>query len=1428
MGCIRDIRETLFPGSDSGGDLTYDGYSDVVGGPYGAGGSPIPPIAGDTLLLDTEDMIVGFYKFTYEDESNDCDIPQTAILQITPQVVEGVILEPVSCVNDTGLWILRFILFGETEGGVWSVNPQSDPMDPSWYNLSPGNETFNITNCDTPGTYLFDYTVGIDEAETGFDIDNCPSCTIVQTISIVMIPASNAGDDATVPIPETNGTFNLIDYLLGVPDYGGSWTQLSGTPVTISNGDLGTVNLDSIPDCELQFEYSVGDGNCEDTAVLTIIRANDLELYITQVGSTLVANHEACSSPTYLWERWTGLAWVDTGLTTQTITPPSNDLYRCILTCGDCTDIAQIEYLNCDHDFDFSLSYNAESECLEITPTGSATLATVDTDILEWRRVGDPTWTQFASAPYSPPETICGCDIREFLQVVGSCLDVGSSICATVGDFDTCDGNDQQVDQITWQFGSGASNSQENTSGGSQCAGQGIWNIWSNLLLAIVSHTTDAGTLRANVAFFYDGAGSQCSDLTIDQSENYAELFYQIEVRRTITFNGNCDDVVITKTWQGCNIEAWITEDNGTLTANYTGASCGTPSFRWQTWNGSSWVNASSNSTYTVSATGIYRVEITCNGCSVFAYHLYTAPCEIGIEITESEGVLTANVSGCGTISNEYWTLTNAQGQVIFLNYGNTTTLNESGTYTYNVFCENCSASAQYIYNAPCNGAVTIQQNGSQLEAVVTGCGSDPVSYLWEYSPDGNAPWTTFGNTQTITPDQTGFYRVTINCSSCSDSDVYEFCDINVQIENNEGTLVAQILGSCASSPSYQWQRWTGVAWVNVGFDSPSYTPSINGLYRVIVTCGGCSDSDEYDYDSLCDQVEVSIALVDGEFISTVEGCGANPISYSWEYFDNGSWVQVATTPNYTPAESGLYRLSISCGDCVDSDTITYDSGCDYFVTINESNGTLTANTSGCAGSESFIWEVSFDGGQNWSQVGTGSTYDPTQNALYRVTATCDDGCEDQDIYEFNASCTNTVSLAIINSGTQLEATVAFCSDPTIDYIWQYSETGTGWSAATGATNSNILTPQDGTGFYRVIAYCGGTPLCPSQDTIQWSDPCNGSVSISNNPSNCLYEISLENPDDGSNTARLQVSNNSTNTEAVVRKLVDECGSEIVNQLEIETSDCARFITTPSNGNLGAGGFFKTLEVHDHLSGTSTALDVNPSTTSYLTCSGGCCGGTVSASDLYFDSANPGVMQAAFRQLLVNALCEEFSAEDGVDYELTVQIFSNGGFTIRFVNKHNPVGQWIGFENTDDLTYERTPGNTLGSSATGFQHSIFFWNEVYSTPCGNINVRKKVTGLMIDSSNSQYDTIIFNSPTWPLEDDGIDNPTITCTENTITSSVSGCSGNVLYTWNYREDPGDPWTVLPETGPTLITQLSGEIQLIVNCGTCTYSSNIISI
>ena len=226
---------------------------------------------------------------------------------------------------------------------------------------------------------------------------------------------------------------------------------------------------------------------------------------------------------------------------------------------------------------------------------------------------------------------------------------------------------------------------------------------------------------------------------------------------------------------------------------------------------------------------------------------------------------------------------------------------------------------------------------------------------------------------------------------------------------------------------------------------------------------------------------------------------GGNGIHYQW--YKNGAEVteggqSAQMTPSTVEAGTTTYKVVVTddCGDTEEqSATITVWPGLTADIT-DPIDGTCIGTTTPLEvtnlnneGTPSFQWQMSLNGTDSWSDVGTDAdTYDaPTDVAdtfYYRVTITDDgrtSGCNTLTketrvlVWPALAATDITGSTDGICPGATTELAVTVNSGSGIyHYAWEQSSDETDWTAATGSTDAATYTATAGeassTMYYRV------------------------------------------------------------------------------------------------------------------------------------------------------------------------------------------------------------------------------------------------------------------------------------------------------------------------------------------------------------------------
>ena len=1026
MVCSFQLRTETLSGSAPDGVWSQIGYS-VDGISYGAGGTQVP-LFGDDPTIDPSGLVAGYYKFSYSDG---CNAPQQVIVKVSQHLSAGIPTPLTYCKNDNVVVSLFDGLLGESAGGTWTLSPNSTSLPSGAYNLVNG--TLNLALLTTHGVYRFIYSV-MPPPTAGYTQLPCAGCSELAEVVVTVTPAFNSGSSNTIVVSDTAGAFSLFDNLIGVPDTSGAWTQVTGASASLSGGYLGTVNLNSLAGCSYSFKYYGGSGNCYSEATVTVVKTVTYGLGVTYASPTLTATYSGCASPTFQWYSLVGVTWTAiSGATSATYNTTTEGQYKVILSCGTCTQEATytVSPPTCNNTacFNAALSVSGTTYSYSVTPNGTQT-SPITSDVFEYSSNGGSYVT------FNPATPISGCVVAETFNVTPFCSVNGGNIRVGYDTFTSCVG--RSVTALAIEYGDG---SQTNRFGFLDVYDvewtPAQWIAKGRTATFRIRVSTPLGSLIKLVTFTYTGTGSvTCTQMTITNLSNPV-LFYPLVIRRTVTYSDGCPQTICSVPYnstQSCDaLDVYLTLCNVSNPPTYTGAA----------------------------------ICVTVTNCSATPTRVW-----------KKDGVVLAGETG----------------SYVPTTYGN-------GVYQCDITCGACTGTDTYILqSAGCTAAVSVTLSGSTLTAAPSGC-SGGVTYQWAFLLDGTSTWTNLGTASTQAVTTTGgTYRVTISCGGCTAQGAIYVANpctgFGVSISQASGTMTANVTG--CSGPTYQWQyQNTGGVWVNLGTASTQATSQGGATYRVNVICGTCTGTATYTYTPTCSVVAIitSNGLPSPTLTGSNTGC-VGTVTYTWHRLNNGvSWDFVGSGATYSPTTTALYRLTVTCGGCSDTEVFNY-SNCTASVTISATGASLAAITSNCTGTTTYQWSLSTDGGVNFSNIATTQSVTASQNGIYRVTVTCG-GCTAQATYTYTSSCTSSVSLAYNSSSNVLTATNTGCSG-TVIYVWQFSpnynptsQGCTGWTQVASGVSTYVPTQ---TGCYRVLTSCGSSGVCPSEDTeyVVIANPCTG------------------------------------------------------------------------------------------------------------------------------------------------------------------------------------------------------------------------------------------------------------------------------------------------------------------------------------------------
>ena len=598
------------------------------------------------------------------------------------------------------------------------------------------------------------------------------------------------------------------------------------------------------------------------------------------------------------------------------------------------------------------LQFNQSTNCLILLPTGTNTSAILS-DSLEYN-IASTGW-----APYIAP--LCGCDIIETGNMTGLYCTVSSgNIRIGYTGFTACP--TRTPDQLFIQYGNGTT----------QYIGGAVNSYWVQYTGAqwLALGNSAIFTLRIPTPFGYvfvkykyqfpTGTPTGCSGSWTFISAT--KLYKPVQARRTVVYADGCPSPPnCLQNWTPPNNPCQNIELQGGL-CNVSGgisAMCvsvfgctGIPTYQWKK-NGAIlpgetnfYVNVN---TY---GYGLYEAIVTCGSCtnSIVLNNPNPVSCNVSVNVTNSGGTYTANVSGCSTAISYSWERWTGSAWTV-VGSGSTYTPTVSGQYQVNVVCGICSANVQFTHTVSCSVIISLSQVGSTLVSSITGSCPSPT-YVWR-SGGPAGPIIPGATSSTYNPTTPGVYFVQVTCSNgCTDNEQITYAlpcspTLSVNINTPSGSspwLLSSAVIGCSGTITYQWQTLTGGStWTNIlGATGSTYTStSQSTTYRLLINCAGCpATSNVVTTPSPCvpwANINITINSTNTLLTPTI----TNPCpgaTYIWQYSASGTgWLQVGTNLTQSITNGvGYYRFILLCPGCspVSKDYLFTPPVCDFQASI--------------------------------------------------------------------------------------------------------------------------------------------------------------------------------------------------------------------------------------------------------------------------------------------------------------------------------------------------------------------------------------------------------------------------------------------------------------------------------------------------------------
>ena len=428
------------------------------------------------------------------------------------------------------------------------------------------------------------------------------------------------------------------------------------------------------------------------------------------------------------------------------------------------------------------------------------------------------------------------------------------------------------------------------------------------------------------------------------------------------------------------------------------------------------WQDGSTNSSFTVSGTGAYSVDVLLNGCSasdaIDITYIPVLIVDLGVDQTICVGdqlVLDATTPGGTYIWQDGST-------------GPSFTVTSAGTYSVDVTASNCAASDAITigFNPIPVVDLGIDQTVCPGSDVTLDATAPGATYLWQDGSTG----------ATFTSDQPGNYSVQVTAGGCTANDAATIQHFNLQTvdlgpdvtlcQGNAATLSLNVPGA-----TYLW---------STGGTNNAINPSSAGIYWVDATLNGCTVRD-----SITVQV-TPLPVVD---------LGADPSVCPGDLAMLDATQAGATylwnTGSLTPSINegpGNYAVTVTVNGCSDSDAITINA-------LAAPQVDLGNDTTLCPGEQLQIDALQAGATYLWQDGSTGSTITATSAGNYSVELTDANGCiatDDITVAFASASSIELGNDTTLCLGQQL---VLDATLPGAIYLWS-----TGAQTATLSVNS--------------------------------------------------------------------------------------------------------------------------------------------------------------------------------------------------------------------------------------------------------------------------------------------------------------------------------------------------------------------------------------
>ncbi len=432
---------------------------------------------------------------------------------------------------------------------------------------------------------------------------------------------------------------------------------------------------------------------------------------------------------------------------------------------------------------------------------------------------------------------------------------------------------------------------------------------------------------------------------------------------------------------------------------------------------------------------------------------------------------------------------------------------NPATVYTTSVTVNPAPTSTGATNTSPicAGGSVALNDNSSNATA-------------WSWTGPGG--YTSSVQSPTLTPTVTGVYSLVVSSTGagCNPGTVYtttvtvNSVPTSTGATNNSPICVGgTVTFNDHSSNASAWS-WTGPGGFTSSLQTPTATPTVTGVYSLVVssTGSGCNPATVYTTSVTVHAVPTSTGATNTSPIcvggtATLNDNSSNTTAWSWT--GPGSYSSSIQSPAITPVVTGTYSLTISSTGIGCNPATVYTTSVTVHTVPTSTGATNTSPV--CVGGTATLNDNSSNA-TAWSWTGPGSytssiqspVITPTVSGVYSlVVSATGSGCNPATVY------TTAVTVNAVPTSTGATNTSPICSGSAVTLI-DNSTHATAWSwtgpaGYSSSLQSPVITPTV-TGVYSLVVSSTGNGCSPGTVYTTTVTVSTGLTPVTGNPNACV------------------------------------------------------------------------------------------------------------------------------------------------------------------------------------------------------------------------------------------------------------------------------------------------------------------------------------